>query len=81
MNKGTKIKSRLAAVAASGMLVCGVQAATPKALVVMLDGFRADVLENAIAPNMKRLVEGKWQNGDGNLELIPKAKGLIISFF
>ena len=29
----------------------------------MLDGFRADVLENAIAPNMKRLVEGKWQNG------------------
>ena len=77
MNKGTKIKSRLAAVAASGMLVCGVQAATPKALVVMLDGFRADVLENAIAPNMKRLVEGKWQNGDGNLELIPKAKGLI----
>ena len=56
MNRITMVLSALVFVHSS-------LAATPKTLVVMLDGFRADVLENAIAPNMKRLVEGKWQNG------------------
>ena len=36
---------------------------TPKALVVMLDGCRADVVENAAAPNLRMLREGKWQPG------------------
>ncbi|MBQ7189608.1 MAG: alkaline phosphatase family protein [Kiritimatiellae bacterium] len=34
---------------------------TPKALVIMLDGFRADALENAAAPNLRMLKDGKWQ--------------------
>ena len=51
----------------AGSLLAGALAAfaspEPKALVIMLDGFRADVLENAVAPNMQRFVEGKWQDG------------------
>ena len=35
----------------------------PKALVVMLDGCRADALENATAPNIWMLAEGRWQPG------------------
>ena len=35
----------------------------PKALVVMLDGCRADALENATAPNIRMLAEGRWQPG------------------
>ena len=38
-------------------------AATPKTLVVMLDGGRSDAIENACAPNMKKLIAGKWQEG------------------
>ena len=34
-----------------------------KALVVMLDGFRADAVENAYAPNLRMLRDGKWQPG------------------
>lgn len=55
------------------MIVCALFAATgaafaqpkPKALVVMLDGFRADAVENACAPNLQRLASGKWQPGYG----------------
>ena len=35
----------------------------PKALVVMLDGCRADAVENASAPNLQRLKAGQWQPG------------------
>ena len=36
---------------------------TPKALVVMFDGLRADAVENASAPNLRKLAAGKWQPG------------------
>lgn len=35
----------------------------PKALVIMLDGMRADSVENVAAPNMRMLRDGKWQPG------------------
>lgn len=34
-----------------------------KALVVMLDGCRADAVENAVAPNLRALMDGRWQQG------------------
>ena len=40
-------------------------AATPKALVVMLDGLRADVVENGDMPVVRSLMEGTWQPGYG----------------
>ena len=33
----------------------------PKALVIMLDGMRADTVDNGLAPNIKALADGKWQ--------------------
>lgn len=51
------------AVAAFGAATATAEAATPKALVVMLDGGRSDAIENGIAPNMRRLIAGKWQDG------------------
>ena len=35
----------------------------PKALVVMVDGLRADTVDNGFAPNIKRLADGTWQPG------------------
>ena len=35
----------------------------PKALVIMLDGMRADTVDNGLAPNIKSLADGKWQPG------------------
>ncbi|MBQ9429915.1 MAG: alkaline phosphatase family protein [Kiritimatiellae bacterium] len=35
----------------------------PKALVVMLDGWRADTVSNGLTPNIKALADGKWQPG------------------
>ncbi len=35
----------------------------PKALVIMLDGMRADSVENAYAPNLRMLRDGAWQPG------------------
>ena len=58
-------RSGIAAVVAAGLVSFAVAAPAPKALVVMLDGFRADAVENACAPNMQRLVAGKWQPGYG----------------
>jgi hypothetical protein len=40
-----------------------VGAPVPKALVVMLDGMRADTVDNGFAPNIRRLADGKWQRG------------------
>lgn len=57
---------RCATVAATLLgLICtaGVQAATPKSLVIALDGVRADALEIAGTPNLQRLVAGTWQPG------------------
>ena len=51
----------LVAAVASAMGACG--ASAPKALVVMLDGMRADTVDNGFAPNIKRLADGKWQPG------------------
>ena len=58
-------RSGIAAVVAAGFVSLAGAAPAPKALVVMLDGFRADAVENACAPNMQRLVAGKWQPGYG----------------
>ena len=35
----------------------------PKALVIMLDGCRADAVQNATAPNLQKLMAGQWQPG------------------
>jgi hypothetical protein len=48
------------AVCLAGALVAS---SVPKALVVMLDGVRGDVIENASAPNMQNLIAGEWQSG------------------
>ena len=52
------------------LAVCGAAvgadgaALRPKALVIMLDGMRADAVENvASAPNLRMLRDGKWQPG------------------
>jgi hypothetical protein len=63
--KTNKSKVFLAALLASASLcVCGAAAGLrPKALVVMLDGMRADAVENACAPNLQMLREGRWRPG------------------
>ena len=61
----------------------------PKALVVMLDGMRADTVDNGFAPNIKRLADGRWQFGyhgawslgastlrDGSTESAPNHVGI-----
>ena len=56
----------IAAGLAMAATVPGAQAAEglkPKALVVMLDGMRADSVENVYAPNLRMLRDGKWQPG------------------
>ena len=35
----------------------------PKALVIMLDGMRADSIENVYTPNLRMLRDGEWQPG------------------
>ena len=48
------------------LLVCVsavVAAPKPKTLVVMFDGLRSDAVENACAPNLRKLAAGKWQPG------------------
>lgn len=51
--------------AAFAMASCAAQGdfANRKALVFMLDGFRADALDNADAPAMRSLIDGTWQEG------------------
>lgn len=55
------IRFCLIAAVVSAMTAGG--ASAPKALVVMLDGMRADTVDNGFAPNVKRLADGKWQPG------------------
>ena len=60
------MKKRLllfAAVAAVSAGALAGEALKPKALVIMLDGMRADAVENAVAPNLQMLRDGKWQPG------------------
>ena len=54
---------RFCFVAAVASVMCAGGAPVPKALVVMLDGVRADVVDNGFAPNIKRLADGQWQPG------------------
>ena len=54
---------KIAAVGVTAALALAASAATPKALVVMLDGARSDVIENGETPNFKKLIVGKWQEG------------------
>lgn len=35
----------------------------PKALVIMIDGLRADIVENGDMPNLRMLKEGRWRTG------------------
>ncbi len=49
-----------AAVCIGNVCVANEPARKPKALVVMLDGMRADAVENAHAPNLRMLRDGKW---------------------
>ena len=53
--------------AAIAVFTCCVASAAaprhPKALVIMLDGLRADAVENADAANLRMLRDGKWQPG------------------
>ena len=46
-----------------GLALATSAAPKPKALVVMFDGLRSDAVENACAPNIQRLIAGKWQEG------------------
>ena len=52
-------------VLAMGMAAMAAETAPrkPKALLIMLDGWRADTLENACMPNLERLRKGTWQPG------------------
>ena len=59
-----KILAVLGIVSAGGLRsVADADVREPKALVVMLDGMRADTVDNGFAPNIKRLADGHWQPG------------------
>ena len=54
----------LGAILLSGAVLAAEPAARkPKALLIMLDGCRADALANAQPPNIERLRKGAWQPG------------------
>ena len=57
--------SRYIPLLASAALAAGAAGAatSPKALVIMLDGCRADAIENARMENLQALRDGKWQPG------------------
>ena len=58
------MKKRLllfAAVAAVSAGALAGEALKPKALVIMLDGMRADAVENAVAPNLQMLRDGTFR--------------------
>ena len=50
-------------VLACGMAMAEPAARRPKALLIMLDGWRGDTLESACVPNIERLRKGAWQPG------------------
>jgi len=53
----------LCLIAAGAFAICADGAPVPKALVIMIDGMRADTVDNGFAPNIKRLADGEWQPG------------------
>lgn len=61
MNRLTKIG--LAGVAVMAGLSALAAERRPKALLIMLDGTRADAIANALTPNLDRLMAGRWQPG------------------
>ena len=52
-----------AAVLAPFLAMASEGAPTPKALIVMWDGCRADAIANCNVPNLRKLAFGKWQPG------------------
>ena len=56
-------KMKIGSIMAAGLFASYANAAAPKTLVVMLDGCRSDVLEHSHVPNIRRLIDGKWQEG------------------
>ena len=48
---------------AQPLALAGTDSRAPKALVIMLDGLRGDTIDNGLAPNLRRLADGKWQPG------------------
>ena len=69
MNKKTKAFStilRLSVCAVVLLAFCGnvtYAQPKPKALIIMLDGFRADAMDNMPVPNINKLRNGAWQPG------------------
>ena len=66
LNTGNSVRvGRVAAGFAAAWigLALTASAARPMALVVMLDGCRADAVQNATAPNLQKLMAGQWQPG------------------
>ena len=64
MNKTTK-KILFPAMAAGICVASAAAPRHPKALVIMLDGLRADAVENADAANLRMLRDGEWQPRPG----------------
>ena len=65
-NRSIFLAAAAASLATAAPVVCeaGAQGGLkPKALVVMLDGMRADTVENASAENIRMLRDGRWQSG------------------
>ena len=51
------------AAAFAAVLSVAAESSAPKALVIMLDGQRGDTIDNGLAPNLRRLADGRWQPG------------------
>ena len=56
-------RTNVTAIVAAAAITGYADGLKPKALVIMLDGMRADAVENAVAPNLQMLRDGKWQPG------------------
>ena len=56
-------KSALCAAVCAALAATAAGAPAKKALVIMVDGLRADAVENCDMPNVRRLMEGRWQSG------------------
>ena len=48
---------------AQTLALAGMDSRAQKALVIMLDGLRGDTIDNGLAPNLRRLADGRWQPG------------------
>ena len=88
-NSKTALRHLAPIMLAASTVACAFGAPAPKALVVMIDGMRADTVDNGFAPNIRRLADGKWQPGyhgawslgastlrDGSTESAPNHVGI-----